>query len=92
MRARIADVPEVSLIEPEGTFLLWLDFRSLTREPDQLTQFLRQKARWALTRGIAFGDNGAGFGRLNIACPRARLDQALDSLIKAIQKNRETQT
>ncbi len=90
VRDRIAEVPEVTLIEPEGTFLLWLDFRALEFEPEELTQFLRQKAGWAITRGIAFGEGGAGFGRLNIACPRAHLDQALSGLIDAISKNRKT--
>lgn len=90
VRDRIGGVPEVTLIEPEGTFLLWLDFRALGFEPEELTQFLRHDAGWAITRGIAFGEGGAGFGRLNIACPRAHLDQALSGLIDAISKNRKT--
>jgi len=84
VRARIANIPAVALIEPEGTFLLWLDFRGLDLAPDALTAFLRQKAGWAITRGIAFGSQGAGFGRLNIACPRARLADALDRLATAV--------
>lgn len=86
VRDRIGRVPEVTLIEPEGTFLLWLDFRALGLGPEELTQFLRQNAGWAITRGIAFGEGGTGFGRLNIACPRAQLDQALSGLIDAISK------
>jgi cystathionine beta-lyase len=92
VRERIADVPEVTLIEPDGTFLLWLDFRALALEPEKLTLFLRQDAGWAITRGIAFGEGGAGFGRLNIGCVHAQLDQALEGLIDAISKNRETLT
>ena len=80
MRARLAAINTVDLIEPEGTFLLWLDFRKLGLAPDDLTAFLRGRARWAITRGIAFGAQGAGFARLNIACPRARLARALDDL------------
>jgi cystathionine beta-lyase len=90
VRRRLSDVPEVTLIEPEGTFLLWLDFRALGLQPDDLVQFLRDRAGWAITRGIAFGDSGAGFGRLNIACPRARLDRALSNLITAISHKSET--
>jgi cystathionine beta-lyase len=86
VRDRIGGVPEVTLIEPEGTFLLWLDFRALGLGPEELTQFLRHNAGWAITRGIAFGQGGTGFGRLNIACPRAQLDQALSGLIDAISK------
>jgi cysteine-S-conjugate beta-lyase len=83
VRKRLADTPEICLIEPEGTFLLWIDFRGLGFAPDDLTAFLRQKAGWAITRGLAFGQQGAGFGRLNIACPRPRLEQALDQLLTA---------
>lgn len=90
VRARLADIPEVTVIEPEGTFLLWLDFNALEYDPAQLTEFLRTNAGWAITRGIAFGPSGAGFGRLNIACPRAQLDHALDCLITAIKTNRKT--
>ena len=80
VRRRLADLPGITLIEPEGTFLLWIDFRSLSLEPDDLTAFLRREAGLAITRGIAFGQQGAGFGRLNIACPRARLERALGQL------------
>ena len=86
VHARLNDIPEVTLITPEGTFLLWLDFRAMGLAQDDLTRFLRTEAGWAITRGIAFGEAGKGFGRLNIACPRARLDQALDGLNAAISK------
>ncbi|MFT5064488.1 MAG: cystathionine beta-lyase [Yoonia sp.] len=86
VRNHLADVPEVTLIEPEGTFLLWLDFRALGFDPAQLTRFLRQDAGWAITRGIAFGESGSGFGRLNIACLRTRLSAALIDLTAAITK------
>ncbi len=84
VRARLTEMPGVTLIEPEGTFLLWLNFHALGLAPDDLTTFLRTRAGWAITRGIAFGPQGAGFGRLNIACPRARLSAALDGLDTAI--------
>lgn len=86
VHARLNEIPEVTLITPEGTFLLWLDFRAMGLTQDDLTRFLRTEAGWAITRGIAFGEAGKGFGRLNIACPRARLDQALDGLDAAISK------
>lgn len=89
VRARLAETPKVSLIEPEGTFLLWLDFRRLGLSPDELSEFLRREAGWAITRGIAFGSSGAGFGRLNIACPRARLEKALNRLVHALSTTRD---
>jgi cystathionine beta-lyase len=84
VRRRLAGLPQVELIEPEGTFLLWLDFRELGLAPDDLTTFLRKKAKWAVTRGPAFGAEGVGFARLNIACTRARLASALDQLEDAL--------
>lgn len=84
VRGRLKAVSGVELIEPEGTFLLWLDFRQLGLSPDGLTTFLKDKAKWAVTRGHAFGEEGAGFARLNIACTRARLEAALDQLTHAI--------
>ena len=84
VRDRLADLPQVTMTEPEGTFLLWLNFGALDLSPDDLTRFLRHKAGWAITRGIAFGPEGAGYGRLNIACPRAHLAAALDQLAAAL--------
>lgn len=86
VRERMAALPGVELIEPEGTFLLWLDFRGLGLSPDALTAFLRNEAKWAVTRGPAFGKEGIGFARLNIACTRSRLNRALDQLEAAIHK------
>lgn len=84
VRQRLQKTPQVDLVEPDGTFLLWLDFRGLKKSPDELTAFLRSKAGWAVTRGIAFGEQGAGFARLNIACPRNRLSKALDQLVAVL--------
>ena len=84
VRDRLAQLPGVTLIEPEGTFLLWLDFRGLGLGPAELTAFLRAEAGWAATRGEAFGSEGAGFARLNIACPRNRLAKALERLTSAV--------
>lgn len=84
VRKHLQAVPGVEMIEPEGTFLLWLDFRQLGLRRDELTAFLRAEAKWAVTRGHAFGVEGDGFARLNIACTRARLDAALRQLTKAV--------
>ena len=86
MRDRLAGIDGVELIEPEGTFLVWLDFRGLGLSPDELTTFLRQKAGWAVTRGQAFGKQGEGFARVNIACTRARLEKALERLVKSLRE------
>ena len=85
-RDRLAHIPGVELIEPEGTHQLWLDFRQLGLNPDELMSFLRDKARWVASRGHKFGENGAGFARLSIACPRAKLARALDHLACAMSE------
>jgi len=68
----------------EGTFLMWIDLRALGLAPDDLHTFLREKAQMHLTRGIAFGAEGGGFARLNIACPSVRLRAAIGALTRAL--------
>lgn len=77
-------IPSVKLIEPEGTYLLWLDFRELGLDVKQLETFLVQQARIAGNPGHWFGREGAGFVRINIACPRSILVKALENLEKAV--------
>lgn len=86
VRAQISALSGVQMIEPDGTFLLWLDFRQLGFTPEELTKFLRSKAGWAVTRGQAFGVEGEGFARLNIACTKAKLTSALQQLSAAINQ------
>jgi cystathionine beta-lyase len=81
--ARLESIDGVELIEPEGTFLAWLDFRALGFSPDELPAFLRGQAGWAVTRGQAFGIEGEGFARLNVACTSEKLEKALDQLAVA---------
>ncbi len=77
-------VPAARLIEPEGTFLLWLDLRGLGLDVEALQHFLVHEARLGLNMGHWFGREGAGFARLNIACPRAALEEALGQLATAV--------
>ena len=84
VRDHLKDIPKVRLVEPEGSFLVWLDFRGLNLSPGELTAFLRNKVGWVVTRGEAFGYEGRGFARLNIACTQAKLTNALNQLIKAV--------
>jgi cystathionine beta-lyase len=79
-----ANVPPVSLVEPEGTFLLWLDFRQLGMDVKDLTRFLAVDAGIALSPGYWFGREGAGFARMTIGCPRATVRRAFDNLARAI--------
>lgn len=73
-------LPQVELIEPEGTYLIWLDFRKLGLSVEQLEELMEKKAKLWLDGGTMFGEVGAGFQRVNIACPRKILEQALTQL------------
>lgn len=83
---------ELSLVktyEHQGTYLLWLDFRSLGLSDKELFRLLSCEAGVALSRGIEFGQGGSGFMRLNFGCPRAQLDEALDRIIATVKANEE---
>lgn len=77
------NIPQIKLIEPEGTYLVWLDCRELGLSEKELEQFIAQKAKLWLDDGVIFGKAGEGFERVNIACPRATLKEALERLKKA---------
>ena len=63
--------------KPQATYLLWLDCRALGLDDMTLRDFMRQKARVGLDDGFLFGAGGSGFQRMNIACPRGILEEAL---------------
>jgi cystathionine beta-lyase len=75
---------KVKLIEPEGTYLVWLDFRNLNLPVDELENLIINKAKLWLDSGTIFGKAGEGFQRVNIACTRATLEKALNQLEHAI--------
>ena len=79
-------IPAVKLIEPEGSYLVWLDFRELGLEAGKLAEFLVQEAGIAGNPGHWFGREGAGFARINIACPRSILLKALAKLEAAVSR------
>lgn len=84
-------LPELQLIEPEGTYLLWLDFRKLNMKDSELDHFLTHDAKLWLNSGAIFGKEGSGFQRVNIACPRSILKQAFCQLEQAYRKYRPSQ-
>lgn len=80
-------LPKVTLIEPEGTYLLWLDFRAYGLSAKELDHLIVHEANLWLDSGHIFGKDGEGFERLNIACPWATLEQGLKQLARTF-KNR----
>ena len=79
------NLPKIKLTEPEGTYLIWLDFRALHLTEKQLEDLIVNRARLWLDSGAMFGADGEGFERINIACPRVVLQQALMQLKEAVQ-------
>ena len=74
----------VSLIEPEGTLLLWLDFRALDMDVIALHRFLGEQAGIAVAPGYWFGREGSGFARMTIGSPRTTVEKAMKQLTAAL--------
>lgn len=79
-----SEIPEIKVIVPEGTYLVWLDFRRFGFDVQALDHFLIHEARLGLNEGHIFGREGEGFQRMNIACPRSLLIDGLERLRDAI--------
>ncbi|NFN98807.1 pyridoxal phosphate-dependent aminotransferase, partial [Clostridium botulinum] len=77
-------VPMLKVIEPEGTYLLWIDCRKLKMSKEELEEFMLKEAGVAFDEGYIFGEEAIGFERMNIACPREVLKEALERIEKAI--------
>jgi cystathionine beta-lyase len=78
-------IPRIKVIEPQGTYLLWLDCRKLGLDDKELQKFMREQARVGFDDGYMFGEGGSGFQRMNIACPRSILREALGRIEKAVK-------
>lgn len=79
-------IPQINMLDLQGTYLAWLDFRSLGLSATELNDFISHKAKLWLSDGPAFGIGGDGFQRMNIACPRKTLNKALKQLESAISE------
>lgn len=77
------DIPKIKLIEPEGTYLLWLDFREFGFTDEELKKVLVEKAGIGLNAGSMFGIEGSGFQRMNVACPSSTVETVLKKLKQA---------
>jgi cystathionine beta-lyase len=85
-RNRIEEVcerslPGVTAMPLEATYLAWLDFSGTGLSPEEVIRRVQEDARLALNHGSTFGPGGEGFLRLNFACPRSMLDEALSRLV-----------
>ncbi|MBD2845748.1 pyridoxal phosphate-dependent aminotransferase [Paenibacillus sp. IB182496] len=78
-------LPQVRPIRPEGTYMVWLDCRAVSEDPEELKRLMFEEAGVAFSEGSVFGRQGAGFLRVNLACPRALLMEALERFAAAIE-------
>ena len=80
------NIPRIKVIDPEGTYLIWLDCGDLGMDNNVLRSFMRENAKVCLEDGFIFGGSGSGFMRMNIACPRYILSEALKRIEKAVNQ------
>ncbi len=78
------NLPNVTMIDTEGTYLVWLDFRKTGLSVSELENLIVHKAKLWLDSGKIFGKCGEGFQRINVACPRSVLKEALDRIKAAL--------
>ena len=78
-------IPGAAMDKPEGTYLIWIDFRSLGLSAGELDDLIIHKAGLWLDSGAIFGAAGEGFQRINVACPRVTLKTALERIEKAVK-------
>lgn len=77
-------IPKLKIVEPEGTYLLWIDCRELGMNGIELKNFMLTRAKIQFNEGFTFGKSGEGFERMNIACPRDILREALGRIEEAV--------
>jgi cystathionine beta-lyase len=78
------NIPQLKAMIPQASFLIWIDFRGLGLSDDEIKKLLIEKAKLGLNDGPSFGPGGEGFSRINIACSRKILEEAMNKLKKAI--------
>lgn len=76
-------IPSIHCVPPQGTYLMWLDFREWGMTHEEIYQFLIEKAGWGVNEGSMFGEEGRGWMRVNIATQRSVLEQAMEQLYQA---------
>ena len=83
------ELHDVKYIEPEGTYLAWLDFNSLGINDEDLKNLILNKAKVALDDGKLFGLGGEGFQRINVACPKSILEESMNRIKKVVNLRKE---
>ncbi len=82
-------LPAINLVEPEGTYLIWLDCRGLGMNDKELRHFFVHQSKVGMNPGTVFGTDGSGFMRMNIGAPRRLILQALERTAQAFRARRK---
>jgi len=80
------NIPQIKVMKPEASFLIWLDCRELGLSQKELVRLFTDKAHLVLNDGTMFGKEGEGFMRMNVGSPRAVIEKAMNNLKNAIDK------
>ena len=78
------NLPKAKMVEAEGTYLVWIDFNGYEKDPKKLEELMQKKAKVALDEGYIFGEEGAGFERINVACARSVLVDCMERMKAAL--------
>ena len=79
-------LPKMKLTKAEGLYLLWIDCNAYGLSPKALEQKIVNEAHLWMDMGDMFGEEGNGYFRMNIACPRVTLEQGLKQLYEAFKE------
>ena len=77
-------LPKVKIMEPEGTYLLWLDYSEYDLSDKELEERFVHKGKVVLNTGVSYGPSGKQHMRLNVACPRVVLEEGLNRIVRAL--------
>jgi len=75
-------LPKVKFFKPQATYMMWLDFNGYGLTEEELWRKMTQEAQLGFNRGSDFGQEGKGFFRINLACPRSTVEEAMRRLLK----------
>lgn len=78
-------LPESKVIKAQATFLAWIDLNALGLRPKEIESLIINKGQLLVNQGYTFGTGGEGFIRLNLACPRSILEEALERLVQSFE-------
>lgn len=80
------NIPKIKPNKAEGTYFVWMDCKELGMDDEELSEFMRNEVRVAFDDGYWFGTPGKGHTRMNVACPRSVVKEALERMKAAVDK------